>query len=213
MTIRGINTRVEVQETLGAAKTISGVTAANPPVFTAATHGFTVGDIVRITMTAGMPQMDGMAARITAADTNSFTLGGIDASGWSAGTAGSAEEVTAWDEFDSLLSISIPEGEPTRLPSQTVHDGRARNVLGLAGALSGSMTGKFAPQEAAVVNVRAASRASESRVFRITFETGDVAVFNADVSGGTGFDLQGNAIATASYALELKNEPQYYAPA
>lgn len=213
MTIRGINTEVKVLSSSGTAKTISGITAANPVVVTATAHGFSNGDIVYITMTAGMSQIDGMAAKITASDTNTFTLGGVDGSTWDAGTAGTAVDVATWATFASLQSISIPEGEPTRLPTSTIHDYRERNSLGLAGVLSGTMTGKFSPQEAAVVSLREATRLAIVRVFQITFETGDVAVFAADVSGGLGFDLQGNAIATATYALELKNDPQFYAPA
>ena len=79
-----------------AAKTLSGteITNADPAVATSTSHGYVVNDIVRLYGTTGMLQIAGMDFTITAVDTNSFTLGYLDASGfYSAAIAGFARRI------------------------------------------------------------------------------------------------------------------------
>jgi hypothetical protein len=72
-----------------AAKTGTVITAANPAVCTATSHGYSVGDRVRITNNTVMKQISGMEFTITAvADPNTFTLGYLDASGFAAAETG-----------------------------------------------------------------------------------------------------------------------------
>ena len=68
-----------------AAVTGTVITTANPAVCTATSHGYAVGDRVRIYGNAAMKQIAGMEFEITAvADANTFTLGYLDASGFAA---------------------------------------------------------------------------------------------------------------------------------
>jgi Phage tail tube protein, TTP/Ubiquitin-activating enzyme E1 FCCH domain len=210
MAIRGINTRVEVQSTLGSAKTISAITKANPGVASSTAHGFSNGDVVVLAV-EGMGELNGVACRVSSVATNEFTLEGIDTSGYGTFTSGTATEATAFDTFASLQNISLPNQEANKLDITTIHDTQGQETLGLAGAVSGTMSGLFSPTETAVTNLRNATRASAPRAFRITFETGAVAVFNADVSAGQGFDIQQNSIATASYSLTIKRFINFYA--
>jgi hypothetical protein len=210
MAIRGINTVVEVQSALASGKTISAITKASPGVVTATAHGYSNGDIVVLTI-EGMSQLNGVACRISSSTTDAFTLEGIDTTLFSTFTSGTAQKVTSWDTFSSLQSISLPNQESAKLDITTIHDNAAQETLGLAGAVSGTMTGIFSPTETAVTNIRNATRVSSPRAFRITFETGAKAVFNSDVSAGQGFDLQQNAVATASYGLAIKKFISFYA--
>lgn len=80
-------TIIDTQNTLQleAAKVGTALTAANPAVATMVAHGYSVGDIVRITNTTGMLQIAGMDFTITAVGgANNFTLGYLDASGFAA---------------------------------------------------------------------------------------------------------------------------------
>ena len=66
-----------------APKAATVITAANPAVVTATSHGYSVGDRVRVTNNAVMKQIGGMDFDITVvADANTFTLGYLDASGF-----------------------------------------------------------------------------------------------------------------------------------
>jgi len=70
---------------LQAAKTGTAITAANPAVVTMTSHGYSVGDVVRLTNTTGMLQIAGLDFTVTAVGSaNSFTLGYLNASGFAA---------------------------------------------------------------------------------------------------------------------------------
>ena len=65
-----------------AAKTGTTISLADPAVATSTSHGYAVGDKVRIYNNTVMKQIGGMTFEITAADTNTFTLGYLDSSGF-----------------------------------------------------------------------------------------------------------------------------------
>ena len=210
MAIRGINTQVEVQSTLGSALTVSAVTKANPAVATSTSHGLSNGDVV-IFDTEGMVQIDGIAVRVANVTTDTFELEGVDSTAFGTFTSGTATEVTAWNTFASLQSIDLPNQEATRIDITTIHDTQRQETLGLPGSVTGTMSGLFSPSETAIVNIRNATRDTEPRAFRVTFETDQVGVFNADVSAGQGFSMSQNGVATSSYSLTIKKFISYYA--
>lgn len=70
---------------LGAAVTGTAITAANPAVVTANSHGYSVGDFVVCYGTTGMLQIAGMEFTVTAVGgANAFTLGYLNSSGFAA---------------------------------------------------------------------------------------------------------------------------------
>lgn len=54
--------------------TITGITAATPPVVTAANHGFATGDVITIYDVLGMTELDNRTFHITRQSANSFSL-------------------------------------------------------------------------------------------------------------------------------------------
>jgi len=83
----------------GAAKTISGATAANPVVVTATSHGFSDGQDVFVKDVVGMTQLNGRTMRVDNKTTNTFELtdydgNNINSSAYTAyGSAGTAQVV------------------------------------------------------------------------------------------------------------------------
>lgn len=72
----------------GVPVTITGISQTNPCVVTSAAHGFSVGDPVYLTGVGGMTQVSEQMYTISATTANTFTLAGIDATGYSAYTSG-----------------------------------------------------------------------------------------------------------------------------
>lgn len=68
--------------------TISGATQANPCVITANAHGFRSGDAVTISGVAGMTQLNGNTYTIDVLTVNTFSLRGINSTGFTAYTSG-----------------------------------------------------------------------------------------------------------------------------
>jgi hypothetical protein len=60
--------------------TITNITSANPPVVTAASHGFSDGDRIWIDYVTGMTQINQSTDTVANATTNTFELSGVDAS-------------------------------------------------------------------------------------------------------------------------------------
>jgi hypothetical protein len=83
-----IGTKVRIATAQLSAKNITAITKANPCVVTSATHGLAVGTVVVFASIGGMTQLNSRAAVITAQDTNTFTLGGIDSTNYTTYTSG-----------------------------------------------------------------------------------------------------------------------------
>lgn len=211
MAIRGINTVVSVQATLSAGETITNISAQSEGVVTC-TNTYSAGDIVVLSGLNAMPQLEGLACRIKTVSGSGFTLEGVDTSAMGAVvTSGTSKKVATWNTFDTLTQVSLPNAEPNRLDATTMHDSVRQEQFGLAGNVTGSMSGHFKPTDTAVTNVRNASITGTPRAFKMTFENNNVAVFNADVAGGMGFEMSQNAIGTASYSLTIKKRVTFYA--
>lgn len=80
------------------AKTITGVTEANPAVVTSAGHGYSNGDKIKINSVSGMVELNNREFTVANVTTNTFELSGIDSSSFAAytsgGTASKIVEVT-----------------------------------------------------------------------------------------------------------------------
>ena len=113
-----------------ASKAISGLTAADPGVVTATSHGYSNGDHVWINSVVGMTEVNGRRFTVANKTTNTFELSGIDTSGYTAySSAGTAEKVyeiatsyTSAQVFDlkftqsaDTMYIVHPSHEPTKL--------------------------------------------------------------------------------------------------
>ena len=61
-------------ELIRARKTITGITAATPPVVTSASHGFSDGDTVIIEDVVGMTEVNGVKFKVASGATNTFEL-------------------------------------------------------------------------------------------------------------------------------------------
>lgn len=70
------------------AKAITGATAANPVQITAVAHGFATGDIIQLTSLGGITQLNSNLFKITVTGADTFTLNGVDGTGFAAYTSG-----------------------------------------------------------------------------------------------------------------------------
>jgi len=97
-----------------AAKTITGVTAANPAVVTSSAHGFSNGDRVVIQSVSGMTELNNRHFAVANVATNTFQLSGVNSSAYTAyasgGTASKIVELThtyTADELDELQVVFV----------------------------------------------------------------------------------------------------------
>lgn len=72
----------------GTSKAVTSATQANPVVITATSHGYSNGNVVKITGITGMTQLNSRVGVVTVVDANSFSLKGIDSTTMTAYSAG-----------------------------------------------------------------------------------------------------------------------------
>ena len=117
-------------------KTITAVTAANPPVVTSASHGFSNGDVIQIDdvggigTDAGMTELNGNRYTVASAATNSFALqtvavspANVDGSAYTAYVSGgnARKEITVVNGLHHLIGESVAiYADGSVAPKQTV---------------------------------------------------------------------------------------------
>lgn len=207
----GTNMNVAIEASRDTALTVTAVTKANPGVATSAAHGLSNGDIVIFSVSSGMVELDGQAVRVSAVDTNTFTLEGLDTSDYSTWDAGTAAEILTWSTIAGAQQLSMPDPAPNKIDTTTLIDKSKQYAYGLPDAPDGTINGLYDPANAGVAIIKAATKANAAKVFRISWAGGQYTYFNANVSGGSGFDLQANAAATATISFTPVKDVMDYA--
>lgn len=207
-----LNTKIEIQKTLGLVKTITGISKVAEAVITG-THDFAVGDLILLAAIVGMTQLNQRVVRVKAVSTTvSFTADSVDSTSFSTYVSGgTATKITAFDAFSNVTSFNYPEPAPNKIDVTTVHDTTKKEVFGLPQAPEITMNLIADPLDTAVINLRAASLAKATRGFRVTLQSGAVLILNAYVDGGRGLDGSAGDVATASASLTLVADEQFFA--
>lgn len=203
---------VRMQKTLGTPKTITGISKASEAVITG-THDFSVGDFIILAGVVGMTEINNFVVRVKSVSTTvSFVAEGIDSTLFSTYVSGgTATKITAFDSFDNVTSLSLPDSPPTELDATTIHDTEKQVVYGLRDFPKGTMALLADPLSTASLNLAAAEDANERRAFVVTLISGYVGIFYAFVSGGAGMDGSGGGLATANVSLTLRKKTQWFA--
>jgi len=193
----GTNMSVAVESTLGSPKTVTVLTKASPGVATSTSHGLSNGDVVKFAVSAGMVELNGQVVRVANVTTDTFELEGLDTTDYSTWSAGTATEITAFATIAGAQSVSMPNPSPNKIETTVLTDKQKQYAYGLPDAPDGTINGLYDPTDAAIVLIKAASKANEALGFKISWAAGQVTYFNANVSYGSGFDLQQNQAATS----------------
>lgn len=130
--VSSAGTKVYIETADGTAKNITGVTAANPCVVTSAAHGLAVGTVVYLASIGGMTELNGRAAVITAANTNTFTLGGINSTGYTAYTSGGTATPKTMTEVENVKSWDRPGNPAAEIDVTTLASTARERIAGLA---------------------------------------------------------------------------------
>lgn len=202
--IVGSNVKVEVQNGVVADSppiNITAITKANPGVATALGHGLVDGDVIKFAVSEGMVQLDGQGVRVNVLSSSTFELENLNTTDYDAWTTGSVDQVEAFVTYAASTSISMPNPAPLKLDSTVLLDKAKHYVFGMPDAPDGSATALFNPGGTAEEIIKAATRSNSSLVIRITFASGQKRIFNAFVSGGSGFTMGSNQVATSQIAF------------
>lgn len=194
--IIGTNVKVEVEATLGSPVTITGITLANPGVVTATSHGYANGDVVKFSISSGMPQLDGQAVRVANITTNTFETENLDTTSFDAFVAGTVTKVASFSTFAKAQDFTCPTPAPKKIDETTLIDKQRQYTYGLPDAPDGKITALFNPGGTVEAHIAALAISNSAAAFRVTYADARKTIFNANVAFGQGFNLKVDAAAT-----------------
>jgi Phage tail tube protein, TTP len=203
------NVNVAMQSALGANKTISGISKANPGVVTSTAHGLANGAYVLLTV-QGMYQVDGRVFRVANQAANTFELEGENTLAYDTFTSGTANEITFGTTMATATGLTASGGEFDFIDVTTIHDNVRKQIPGLASPAVYTFENIWDVSDAALAAMKVASDNQAQRCIRFTFANGQKVVFNGYV-GATLLPV-GNAQdkVTTQVAITMFGRPTMY---
>lgn len=195
--IRSQNTIIRISTASGSAKTITGITAADPPVVTSTAHGLSAGTVVVIDSVSGMVEVNGRAFVIANPATDTFELKGVDGSGYTAYSSGGTATSQTMTEIVNVRSASLFEGTTPELDKTNLRSTSKEYDLDIPDRGGGSLAIDIDPTDPGQDALKAAHFSTSTKAFTCTLRTGHAAAFMALVQSypttfGVGQHVQAN---------------------
>lgn len=200
---------VSMQSALGATKTISGITKANPGVATSASHGITNGTYL-LHLISGMRQLNNRVFRAANIATNTWELEGEDTTNYDTFSAGTAAAITFGTVLSTITDVQASGGEAERVPTTTIHDTQATELLGVTSPLVFALQGYWDPSDAGQRALIAASILKAFRCFHVAWPDGRRALFYGQVSAPGNPTGGAQQLVSTPFTVTSFGQPTYY---
>ncbi len=202
---------LKMESSRAAAKTITGITAADPPVVTSSAHGYANGDIVLITGVVGMVEVNDRVFQVANQATNTFELKGVKGAAYTAyGSGGSAYKLTM-TEIGRISDFDGFDGTSDEIDTTHLRSTAKEYLIGLQDFGNAQMTLQYVGTDAGQTLLRDAKAAAALKGFSLTISDATTATFAALVKSFP-ISIGGpNNIITSQVALRLSGEPGWFA--
>ncbi len=207
--IKFFGTTFEVQTGFGSPKTITAITAADPPVVSITSHGYTLGDVVKLNDIEGMVQVDGGVYPVDNPATSTFELP-VDGSGFDAFVLASpnladATEVT-FSSFCELTGVNKQGAAPNEQEVTTICSTAKEFETGLSDSGSLQLDYNFYPNGTVQTAMREAE-GGDQIAFRITFPgTGGIVILVGTVQQSSFTGSVGDPVWKGSSTVKLSGD-------
>lgn len=201
---------VAMQSALGANKTITAITKANPGVVSSTAHGFANGAYVVLNV-LGMGQVDDRVFRVANQAANTFELEGENTTLYDTFTSGVANEITFGTTISTLTTLSASGGDFNFIDITTIHDLVKSQIPGAANPIAYNFDAIWDASDAGMIAMKAASDLKALRAFRFTFSNSQKMVFEGYV--GTTLLPAGSSqdLVKTPVSLTMFGRPTFYA--
>lgn len=204
-TIVGRDCKIEVALTFDSALTVTALTKADPGVATSTAHGLAVGEVGYFTATAGMVEIDGQAAYVSAQDTNTFTLANLKTTNYSTWTEGTFIAAATWGTLSEAAGYTVGGGAAAQLDDTRLLDVKTRNVAGLLAPQDVTVDIRNpVTQSSALDFIETAARDGASCLFKIT-KGGTVLRVFYGVPSVAGEQTQAGGLASGQFNVICPN--------
>lgn len=202
--------KVAVQTLLGAPKTITAISKANPAVASSTAHGFTDGAYLLLKL-VGMSEINYRVVRVDNADTDDFELEGIDSTLFDDFVSGTAELITFGAQADTLQGFSSTGGEAAPIAVSTIHTDQDYEIPGNRSAEVVSSTSLWVPASPALLAMKGFDRIKTPGCLLVTFATGAKVAFAAYMSCNISPQGEAGQVVTTPVTLRLRAPMTNYA--
>lgn len=204
------NVQVSIQTVLGAAKTITAITKANPGVASSTAHGFLAGEYVLINA-LGMTELNGRIFRVINPAANTFEIEAEDTTLYTTFVSGTAQLITFGINMTTATGLSASGGDFEFIDTTTIHDSVRSQIPGLASASSYNFENLWDVADAALLELKEASDNRGQRAILFQFSNGQKVVFTGYVGatllpGGSAQNL-----VTTPVVITMYGRPKTYA--
>ena len=205
------NVAVAMQSALGASKTITGITKADPGVVTSTSHGLANGAYVYLEI-LGMHQLNGRVARVANQAANTCELEGIDATLFDTFTSGTAKEITFGTSITTATNLTSSGGSFDFIDTTTIHGNAKTQMPGLPEAATYTFDNIWDVSDAGLLAMKTASDAQALRAFKFTFGTGgQIMVFAGYVGANLLPGGSAQQLVTTPSVITMHGSPSYLA--
>lgn len=203
---------ISVASAAGAAKTITAITAANPPVCTSTAHGLANGSVVVITAVVGMVQLNNRAFIVANTAANTFELKGVDGTAYTAYVSGGSATPQTLTAIGECRSIGPGfDGEASEIDTTHLLSTAKEYLLGLQDfgnyALSVFMP---SPNDAGQTQMRKLKGSATAAAYLITLASAQTAAFMALCKSFAVDAIEPDGTVQASINLRVTGEPSFF---
>lgn len=204
------NVAVAMQSALGAVKTITGITKANPGVATSTAHGLTNGSYGVLDV-VGMYQVDKKIVRVANQAANTFELEGIDTTLFDTFTSGTFTPITFGNNITTATSINASGGDFDFIDTTTIHGNAKSQIPGLPNSATFTFDNIWDIADTGLLALKAASDNQSQRAFRFTFGTGgNIMLFYGYVGASLLPGGSAQSLVTTPAVITMNGSPTYY---
>lgn len=181
---------VSIETALAGAKAISAISKATEAVVTATGHGYSDSDIIKITDTSGMFQVNNRAFRVDLVAgspiTNKFGLKGVNSSAYTTYSSGGNCYKATMTGIDGIASIpNLAGGTTPMVDVTTLASFVQEQSPGLAAMGSTTFDMIYNPTDAGQIALFQARENMADKVFTVTLKSGLIACCVAYVNNFT----------------------------
>jgi Ubiquitin-activating enzyme E1 FCCH domain/Phage tail tube protein, TTP len=150
------------------APVITNITQANPAVVSVTSHGLSDGDVVEISGVVGMTEVNGKRFVISELTSGTFSLLGVNATGYGAYVSGGTFALGEFSDFCDLTNYNRTGGTSPEISTTALCSTAQEYLLGLPDMGTTAIDYNFAPQTAVQQAIQAAYVSGEVLAVKVT---------------------------------------------
>lgn len=203
-------TRFQVATAAGSPDTITAITAANPPVVSATAHGLANGAIIVIAGVVGMVELNDRAFVVRNQTANTFELGGVDATTYTAYASGGTATVQTMTDVGKVTDSEQFDGTAEDIPATHMRSTAIEKQQGLQDFGGGTFSLLCDNTDVGQRRMRTLKALQTAGVFAILATDSTISAFKGFVKQFSA-SFASNNIIRSSAAISYETEPSWFA--